>query len=91
MHDIPSSHPPHPPPSHPATPSLHLVAAFASSSMPRYAFIVKALSPRDGGWVRLGGYYQTEEDGWQFYCLFFPLMVSSCDYTAVTVERTIVF
>jgi len=21
--------------------------------MPRYAFIVKALSPRDGGWVRL--------------------------------------
>ena len=24
--------------------------------MPRYAFIVKALSPRDEGWVRLGSY-----------------------------------
>ena len=46
----------------PATPHpLHFVAAFASSSMPRYAFIVKALSPRDGGWVRLDGYWQTED------------------------------
>jgi len=57
--------------------------------MPRYAFIIKALD--DEGWVRLGGYFQTEEDGWQFYCLFFPLMVSSGDYITVTVERTIVF
>lgn len=59
--------------------------------MPRYAFIVKALSPRDMGWVHLGGYFRSEEDGWQFYCLFFPMMVMSGDYVTVTVERTIVF
>jgi hypothetical protein len=59
--------------------------------MPRYAFIVKALSPRDGGWVRVGGYFQTEEDGWQFYCQFFFLMVLSDDYITVDVQRTIVF
>ena len=60
--------------------------------MPRYAFIVKALRPRDGGWVRLGGcYFQTEVDAWQFFCLFFPLMVLSGDYITVVVERTIVF
>jgi len=27
-----------------------------------YAFIVKALSLRNGGWVRMGAYWQTEED-----------------------------
>jgi hypothetical protein len=45
--------------------------------MPRYiyAFIVKALSLRDGGWVRMGCYWQTEEDGWQFYYQFFTLLV----------------
>jgi len=59
--------------------------------MPRYAFIVKALSPRDGGWVRLGGYFPTELDGWQFFRAIFPLIVLSGDYTAVKVERTIVF
>ena len=69
--------------------------------MPRYAFIVKALSPRDGGWVRMGCYgaggeggsfyFQIEEDGWQYVCMLFPLMVLHGDYTTVTVERTIVF
>ena len=29
----------------------------------------------------MGGYWQTEEDGWQFYCQFFTLLVLSCDYT----------
>ena len=56
--------------------------------MPRYiyAFIVKALSLRDaGGLVRMAGYWQTEEDGWQFECQFFTLLVLS------GVERTIVF
>ena len=33
--------------------------------MPRYAFIVKALSPRDGGWVRLGSYGAGGEGGAQ--------------------------
>ena len=69
--------------------------------MPRYAFIVKALSPRDGGWVRLGSYgaggeggsfyFQTEEEGWQFICMLWLLMVHSGDYSTVNVERTIVF
>ena len=68
--------PPHP---------LHFVVAL-SSIMPRYAFIVKALSLRDaGGLVRMAGYWQTEEDGWQFDCQFFTLLVLS------GVERTIVF
>ena len=74
---------------------------FASSSMPRYAFIVKALSPRDGGWIRLGTYgaggaggpwyFETEEEGWQWIEFLWPLMVLSGDYVTVTVERTIRF
>jgi len=60
--------------------------------MPRYAFIVKAFSPRDGGWVRNGGYFSTEEDGWNYYVwILLPLMVLSGDYLTVNVERTIVF
>ena len=70
--------------------------------MPRYAFIVKALSPRDLGWVRLGSYgaggeggsfyFRTEEQGWHLLCMvLWPLMVDSGDYLTVTVERTIVF
>ena len=59
--------------------------------MARYAFIVKGLSPRDGGWVRLGGYFRTEELGWEFYCSFHPLLVLSGDYVTITVKRTIVF
>jgi len=78
-----TSHPPHPP---------NVLAATASSSMPRYAFIVKALSPRDGGWVRLGGYHHTELDAVDFLGqLFIPLIVNSGDYTKVKVVRTIVF
>ena len=77
------------------------MCSFASSNMPRYAFIVKALSPRDLGWVRLGSYgaggeggsfyFQTEEEGWQFICMLWLLMVHSGDYSTVNVERTIVF
>ena len=69
--------------------------------MPRYAFIVKALSTRDGGWVRLprlpavlmvgNQYFPTEEDGWRYCCILFPLMVTHGDFKTVTVERTIVF
>ena len=77
------------------------MCSFASSNMPRYAFIVKALSPRDLGWVRLGSYgaggeggsfyFRTEEEGWQFICMLWLLMVHSGDYNTVNVERTIVF
>ena len=78
------------------------MCSFASSNMPRYAFIVKALSPRDLGWGRLGSYgaggeggsfyFRTEEQGWHLLCMvLWPLMVDSGDYLTVTVERTIVF
>ena len=77
------------------------MCSFASSNMPRYAFIVKALSPRDGGWVRLGSYgaggeggsfyFRTEEQGWHLLCMLWDLMVDSGDYLTVDVERTIVF
>ena len=59
--------------------------------MARYAFIVKGLSPRDEGWVRLGGYLRTEELGWKFVCWFFPMLVVGGDYVTITVKRTIVF
>jgi hypothetical protein len=66
-------------------------APACQTTMPRYAFIVKALSPRDMGWVRLGCYFRSEEDAWQFFCCFFSMLVRSGDYITVTVERTIVF
>ena len=59
--------------------------------MARYAFIVKALSPRDGGWVRWHGYWKTQEDAWEHVQLLWPLIVLSRDYANVTVQRTIVF
>ena len=76
--------------------------AFVSSSMPRYAFIIFALSPSAGGWVRVGGYHHTAEGAWQFYCSSgFPLFTMDdrtrgssrviYDYISVEVWRTIVF
>ena len=59
--------------------------------MPHYAFIVKALSPRDGGWVRWHGYWHKEEDAWNFVRLLSPLIVLSGDYVTIDVQRTIVF
>jgi len=58
--------------------------------MSRYIFIVRALSPRDGGWVRLFfGRYFRMEDGWKSVILMWDLMVGSGDYTTVDVVRTI--
>ena len=59
--------------------------------MPRYAFIVKVLSPRDGGWLRWGGYWATEEDAWQFIQIVFDVMVLHGDYLTVNVQRVIRF
>jgi hypothetical protein len=71
---------------HAATPSPPFCCCFKLNHAALYAFIVKALSLRDaGGLVRMAGYWQTEEDGWQFECQFFTLLVLS------GVERTIVF
>ena len=67
------------------------VAAVASSSMPRYTFIVKALSPRDGGWVRVHGHFDNAEDAWGFIVAIWPLIADSSDYVAVKVVRTIAF
>ena len=70
---------------HAATPSPPFCCCFKLNHA-AHAFIVKALSLRDaGGLVRMAGYWQTEEDGWQFECQFFTLLVLS------GVERTIVF
>ena len=73
------------------------VAAVASSSMPRYTFIVKALSRRDGGWVRVEGHWDNAEDAWGFiindyvaYVLGNDYVFSN-DYVAVDVVRTIAF
>ena len=58
--------------------------------MSRYIFIVRALSPRDGGWVRLFfGEFDCEEDAWKSVILMWDLMVCSGDYTTVDVVRTI--
>ena len=51
---------------------LYKSANHRISSMSRYAFIVKARATRDGCWVRLGGYDQTEEGGREFYCWLLP-------------------
>ena len=70
--------------------------------MARYAFIIFALSPSVGDWVRVGGYFHTREGAWHFYCSSgFPLFTYDdrtrgsshviYDYISVWVERTIVF
>ncbi len=60
--------------------------------MGRYVWIVRALSPKDGGWVRtLGMHWASENDGWEAVYNFFDLMVAHGDYVTVEVVRTIAF
>ena len=58
--------------------------------MAYYAFVVLALSPRDGGWVRLFGTFPSGEDAWMTVIDFWELLVYNGD-TTVDVRRTIVF
>ena len=70
---------------------LCCTASLPSSNMSRYIFIVRALRPRDGGWVRLFGQFDRMEDAWKLVILMWDLMVRSGDYTTVDVVRTISF
>ena len=59
--------------------------------MPCFVFVVRALSPRDGDWVRLFQNFRTEEDAWTAVTIFWLLMTISNDYVTVEVKRTISF
>ena len=59
--------------------------------MARYRFIVRVLSPRDGGWVRVLGHFRTEAAAWEGIFLFWDMLQLAGDYVAVEVVRTIKF
>ena len=54
--------------------------------MPCYNYIIKAWSPRDGGWVRLLGYFKTEQDAWDLIDALIPSEIEGFN-----VLRTITF
>ena len=57
----------------------------------RFVYVVRALSPRDGGWVRWTGHWKDEEAAWTFVTLTWPLLVLADDYVTVEVVKTIAF
>jgi hypothetical protein len=64
--------------------------------MPRFVWVIRAFSPRDGGWVRMlglrpQGHYNSEEMAWKCVCAFWDLMVMSGDYLTIDVVKTIAF
>ena len=66
--------------------------------MPCYSYIIKAWSPRDGGWVQFGigcrlghGCFKTEQDAWNFIDALIPLLVLHRDIEGFNVVRTIAF
>ena len=59
--------------------------------MPCYCYIIKAWSPRDGGWMRLFGYFKTEQDAWDLIYLLTPLLELHRDIEGFNVVRTIKF
>ena len=59
--------------------------------MPKYVWCIRALSPRDGGWVRLHGHFPSEDLAWQWVIFQWPLMVLANDYVTVDVFKTIKF
>ena len=59
------------------------------SQMARLVWIVLAYSPRDGGWVRMGGHFRSRETGWQFVELMWELMIHAGYYETVDVKKTI--
>mgnify|MGYP006065012377 CR=1 FL=1 len=56
-------------------------------------WIVRAWSPRDGGWVRtlVGFTFRSEEQAFDGVALFMPLIDLAGDYTDIEVVRTIRF
>ena len=67
------------------------------SQMARFVWIVLALSPRDGGWQRLGvpgpfpRHFPTQEMAWEFVELMWDLFVEAGDYVTIDVRKTIAF
>ena len=57
----------------------------------RFWYIVKGHSPRDGGWVRLVGYFKTRSDAMNYISVIWPLVLLAGDYTTMRVQRIIVF
>ena len=58
---------------------------------PRYCWVVCALSPRDGGWVRWFEHFREQETAWEAVCWFWDLAVDAGDYDTIKVVRTIKF
>ena len=59
--------------------------------MARYVWVVKAYSPRDGGWVRWFKNFANERDAWMAVEMFWSLAVLSDDYETVDIVKTIAF
>lgn len=64
--------------------------------MPRFVWVIRAFSPRDGGWIHFQGvqplgHYDSEFDAWTCCELFWGLMVLSGDYVTLDVVKTIAF
>ena len=57
----------------------------------RYRYIVFALSPRDGGWVRVFQPFKSENDALTAVELLLPLIQLSDDYDDIQIVKTIVF
>ena len=45
----------------------------------RFCYIVKAYSPRDGGWIRVSGTFRTEALAKQGLAFFRPAMMAPAD------------
>ena len=58
---------------------------------PRYAWVAKAYSPHDGGWVRIFGNFKTEELAWEAVHLFWETLVTHGDHKTIEVIKTIKF
>ena len=59
--------------------------------MASYRWIIRAWSPRDGGWVRTFGYFKTEQDAWDCISHFLLLIQLHGDIEEFHVKRTIRF
>ena len=58
--------------------------------MARFVWVVRALSPRDGGWVRcLAKMFLSEEDAWKMVLIVWEFMVNAGDYVTIEVVKTI--
>ena len=57
--------------------------------MHRYAWVVRALGPRDGGWLRFFGSFHTENAAWTAVEMFWDLITGAGDYETIDVVGTI--